>query len=93
MNRQSPTERIEKLVGEYPEVASEMNKLLDSYCEFLEATGRPEEELVQDWLDETRSEEYRKKSRKLGDSVFCALMKLGDDTSSQAWQLLRMLVV
>ncbi len=79
MIRRSPTERLEWLLAE-PDLADmrpDIVRLLEQYDSFLRVTNAPEEDLVKQFLDKSKSREYVDSAYAFGDTVFKVLQGIG----------------
>lgn len=80
MAKISPTERLEWLISQNTlsyKARKTVRELLEHYERFLEATDRPENELIQIFLDSKRSKEYSRSASTLGDLTSEALERIG----------------
>jgi predicted nucleotidyltransferase len=83
MTRLSPTERLEWLLRrEYvtPKARKTVSELINCYESFLDATDRPESQLIEIFLDSERSKEYSHSASRLGDLTFEALKSIGRES-------------
>jgi hypothetical protein len=82
MTQLSPTARLQWLLtrDDVKEAHETVTELLDHYESFLSATSRPEAELVERFLDRTKSGEYIGAANKLGDLTFNVLETVGKKT-------------
>jgi predicted nucleotidyltransferase len=89
MAQLKPIERFEWLKQTYPGKAAEkIDKLFDAYGCFLETTGKDEEILIGEFLDEQKRKAFKASANSFGNLVFEILSALGQDNA-----LFRLLVV
>jgi len=91
MVRMTPTERLEWLLRQrkFGHVSTEILKLLQNYETFLQSSGRTEDELVQDFMDEKKAKALTDGGREFGLSLFNVFTQL---TTAES-RFYRMLVV
>lgn len=84
----TPTERLEWLAEQTPELHGDVGAILDSYDSFPSGTDAPEDEMVERFMNKETSQEYFRLANDLGDGMFHLLRAVGDGTD-----LYRLLVV
>jgi hypothetical protein len=80
MAKISPTQRLDWLISQETlsnKARKTVRDLLEHYEKFLEATDRPESELMEIFLDSRKSKEYSLAASKLGDLTFEAFERIG----------------
>ena len=79
MTRLSPTHRLEWLLSQ-PRLAAAHSKiagLIEAYERFLKDTDATEDELIDRFLDKSKSQYYRQSGNTLGDLVFEVMESIG----------------
>jgi hypothetical protein len=80
MAKISPTERLDWLISQETlsyKARKTVSELREHYEKFLEATDRPESELMEIFLDSEKSKEYSLAASRLGDLTSEALERIG----------------
>jgi hypothetical protein len=83
MTRLSPTQRLEWLLGlesKNSEAHETVLKLINCYEGFLEATDRPEAEMIEIFVDPKKSKSFSDSENSLGDLTFKALRTIGQES-------------
>ena len=79
MTRLSPTGRLEGLLDQahIVEAHAKIREVLDHYEQFLADTDRPEEELIELFLDREKSKQHMRSANILGDLTFQVIELIG----------------
>ncbi len=77
MVRLMPTQRLEWLMNDHPDVSDDVAHLLTLYEEFLASTDVPEQELVSRFMDKQESAQRFRAAKEFGDAVAELLDRVG----------------